>query len=207
MPIAQIEEIAGTHVPAGTLFPGMPRALRYYGVANTFTDAAPPAGWIMNPAGGRLIPPALFPCPSPPVRAAVLSWRTPWSRRPSPSRGPRMQTFEVNPAPGGGPPLLVPGVTGSSTLILAAYASCTFEMFLWTPLGGSVAARTVTLATGDQTGQGRPRGVERSCLPSSRRAARATPGGSGPAKAAVLLFARLFPGSGAFFRVGALMRR
>lgn len=58
--MAKIEQAAGTG-PQGTLFPGIESCLTQYGVANHFQGSNPPSGWIMNPAGGRLVPPSEFP--------------------------------------------------------------------------------------------------------------------------------------------------
>lgn len=143
--IPLIEQRAGTG-PNGSLFPGIERCLRSFGVVNVFSGADPPAGWIMNPAGGRLVSPVAFPqylaasqggcivMADPPVPTPPIP--------PPPIEEPEMQTFVIDP---GATPTLVPGLTGTSTLNLAADTTVSVELFIWEPDGTPVASKLVTL--------------------------------------------------------------
>ena len=60
-PSARDVEIADTTGANGTTLEGVSNGLGHFRVTNTWARGNPPAGWIMNPAGGRLISPAEFP--------------------------------------------------------------------------------------------------------------------------------------------------
>jgi hypothetical protein len=199
--VRQIEVIAGTG-PTGTFFPGIERALRYYGVAEAYSAAAPPAGWIMNPAGGRLISPDAFPAYLAASQGGCIVMADPTGPPtpppPPPIEEPEMQTIVVPVWTGTGaaPPILVPGVTGSSSLNLVAFGNCQFQIWLWDQDGGSVAERVVTLK-GNQPGVVGP--VELSgYLYQIFAVPPATGGGGAPAKPGVPYVLGLFPGSGAY---------
>jgi len=56
----EIEVLAGTG-PNGTRFPGMIHAYAHFGVPAVESAHAPAPGYVMNPAGGRILPPSAFP--------------------------------------------------------------------------------------------------------------------------------------------------
>lgn len=119
------------------------------------------------------------------------SFATPPSPTPAPEEPPEVQTPIVIPATGGAEPTLVPGVTGSNTLELAAYQPCNVEIFLWTPQGGAVASRVITLS-GNQPGKLGPVEVY-GTLYELFAAPPATEGGSGPVRPGVPYLLGLFP--------------
>ena len=196
MPIAQIEEIAGTHVPAGTLFPGIRRALRYYGVANAFTDAAPPAGWIMNPAGGRLIPPALFPSYLAASQGGCIVMADPVVPPPTPIEEPGNPNLRGQPRPRRRSAAARPRRDRERHP-----DPCRLRVLHLRDLPLDAAGRVGGGAHRDPSrAQAKVGPVELSGYLSDLFAAPpATPGGSGPAKAAVPYLLGLFPGSGTYF--------
>jgi hypothetical protein len=144
--VRQIELLAGTG-PNGTLFPGLERALRFFGVACSFSPNDPPQGWIMNPAGGRLLDPSFFPAY---LRASqggciVVADSSIPPRPPIPVKEPEMQTFVIKP---GDAPLLVPGLTGTSSLNLVAYQGASVTLFLWKSDGSTPVAKSFNLPGG-----------------------------------------------------------
>lgn len=152
--VRAIEEIAGTSA-RGTLFPGVQRALTHFEVANSFSGSDPPPGYIMNPAGGRLVDISQFPKYLAASQGGCITMADP-PPDPSPPKPPiqepEMQTFVIEP--GDTDPTLIPAVTGSTSLVLAAFAPCTVQMFLWNQLGGVVAERVATLEGNEPGKQG-----------------------------------------------------
>jgi hypothetical protein len=145
--VRQIELLAGTG-PQGTLFPGIERALRFFGVACDFSTGAPAPGWIMNPAGGRLLDPSNFPEYLRASQGGCIVCADPATppRPPIPIEEPEMQTFVIKP---GDAPLLVPGLTGATSLNLVASAGATVTLWIWKPDGTGPATKTVTLPAND----------------------------------------------------------
>ncbi len=71
-----------------------------------------------------------------------------YTQTPTPTEESEMQTFIVEPSPPGEvvTPTLVPGVTGSTSIVLAAFTPCAVTLFLWDEHGNTVAARPLTLS-------------------------------------------------------------
>lgn len=57
---AAVEAACGT-VSNGTQVDGVSAGLGHFGVVNSWARGIPESGYIMNPAGGRLLPPSAFP--------------------------------------------------------------------------------------------------------------------------------------------------
>ena len=152
VPISEVEAVAGTAIPVGTLDPGIERCLRYFGVANSFSASSPPSGWIMNPAGGRLVSPAAFPQYLAASQGGCIVMADPVTPPPPPIEEPEMQTFVIEP---GAEPTLIPGLAGTSTLNLVADVSVSVELFVWEPDGTPVAEKVVALlGNGAAAGKG-----------------------------------------------------
>ena len=142
VPISEIEAVAGTSLPNGTLVPGIERALRAFGVAESFSPSNPLPGWMMNPAGGRLVSPAAFPQYLAASQGGCIVMADPVTPPPPPIEEPEMQTFVIEP---GSEPTLIPGLAGTSTLNLVADVSVSVELFIWEPDGTPVATKVVAL--------------------------------------------------------------
>lgn len=198
--IDEIEELAGTKPPRGTLFPGIESCLRHYGVVEVFSAGEPPPGWIMNPAGGRIVAPSSFPAYLAAAQGGCIVMADPAAPPPppppTPLEGPDVQTFVIEPMPPGSPPTLVPGVTGSTTLVLGSFSGGSVTLFLWTEAGDAVASRVVSLLGNDPNVRGP---VEVSgYLAQIFAAPPATPGPAAPAKAGVPYLLGLYPAASTY---------
>lgn len=60
-PAARLVESACSTGQTGTSVAGVSQGLGHFGVVNTWAAGNPAPGYIMNPAGGRIIPPSEFP--------------------------------------------------------------------------------------------------------------------------------------------------
>lgn len=60
-PTATAVEAACGTTGSGTTVKGVSTGLGHFGVVNTWQQRNPAPGWIMNPAGGRTVPPSEFP--------------------------------------------------------------------------------------------------------------------------------------------------
>jgi hypothetical protein len=60
-PTAKAVEAACGATAGGTTVGGVSNGLGHFGVVNTWEQGNPVSGYIMNPAGGRIIPPSEFP--------------------------------------------------------------------------------------------------------------------------------------------------
>ncbi len=156
--IREIEQLAGTG-PRGTYFPGIERCLRTFGVPERFETGNPPPGWIMNPAGGRLVSPVAFPSYLRASQGGCIEMTDPTPQPPPvpiPLKEPLMQTFVIQPLPAG-EELLVPGLTGTTSMALAAAKGTVADLFIWDQSGRPLASKNVVLkGNGETPGVGPP---------------------------------------------------
>ncbi|HUZ01628.1 MAG TPA: hypothetical protein VMU89_14865 [Thermomicrobiaceae bacterium] len=129
-----------------------------------------------------------------------LSWfdSAIYTTTPTPTEENEMQTVIVDVAPPGevAAPTLIPGVTGSTSIVLAAFKPCTLTMFLWDEHGNTVAARQLALS-GNQPAVHGPVEVA-GFLYQIFATPPAIPGPAAPAKSGVPYLLALYPGSSTY---------
>lgn len=83
-PTATAVELACGTGGGGTQVKGVSEGLGHFGVVNGWQRGEPSPGWIMNPAGGRIIPPSEFPS----YLAASQGWIVSFASVPVPAPPP-----------------------------------------------------------------------------------------------------------------------